>query len=65
MITTLQVKINSTSNVYGCVRSEGSNDRMVEAVFYTATGGRQSKTTFKVIINGSYCAVMYLFILES
>ena len=63
MLTTLQVKI-SKQNIYGCVRSEGVPDSSEPMETYFDRRGNLKKTKFKKIVNGSYCAIMYLFILQ-
>lgn len=63
ILTTLHVKINKL-NIYGCVRSEGVSDNDEAHETYYDKSGDLKTTRFKRIVNGHYCAIMYLFILQ-
>ncbi len=52
------------TNTYGYVRSEGTQDNVVAKKTYLDKKGCQKHTSFKVIVDGKYCAIMYCYILE-
>lgn len=63
VLTTLHVRINPNDNINGCVRSEGIADDVECHEYFKNKKGANKLTTIKSIVNGSYCAVMYIYIL--